>query len=152
MTAATRKPFTGRHMLAIMIAFFGVVIAVNFAMATLASATFSGVVVRNSYVASQQFNQWLDHAKAAEALGWQAAAVREADGRVAVSLKGVPAGAQVRADAWHPLGQRADRALSFVRAADGRFISAAPLPAGRWTIRIEVSAGGRSWRTEEPIS
>ena len=57
-------PFTGWHMLAICVAFFGVVIAVNVVMADLAISTFSGEVVENSYVASQRFNGWLDEAKA----------------------------------------------------------------------------------------
>ena len=144
--------FTGRHMLAIMVAFFGVVIVVNFYMAHLASSTFSGVVVENSYVASQHFNRWLDEAKAEDALGWHAAATREADGRVGIALKGVPAGAVVTGGAWHPLGQQADRPLKFAATPDGRFVSAEAIPAGRWTIRLEVTAAGHRWRTEEAIS
>ena len=40
--------FTGYHMLAIMVAFFGVVIAVNLTMATFASRSWTGLVVENS--------------------------------------------------------------------------------------------------------
>jgi nitrogen fixation protein FixH len=40
----------------ILVAFFAVVIAVNLLMARLAISTFGGVVVENSYVASQHFN------------------------------------------------------------------------------------------------
>ena len=36
------------------------------------SSTFGGVVVENSYVASQDFNGWLDEARAERALGWDA--------------------------------------------------------------------------------
>ena len=59
MNTRERKPaeFTGRHMLAIMLAFFGVIIAVNLVMATLASKSWTGLVVKNTYVASQQFNR-----------------------------------------------------------------------------------------------
>ena len=53
------RPFTGYHMTAILVAFFGVVIVVNFVMARYAVATFGGTVVDNSYVASQEFNGWL---------------------------------------------------------------------------------------------
>ena len=45
--------FTGFHMLACMIVFFGVIVAVNLTMATLASQSWTGLVVKNSYVASQ---------------------------------------------------------------------------------------------------
>ena len=53
-----------------MVAFFGVVIAVNLLMAHYAVSTFSGTVVDNSYVASQEFNGWLGAARAQRALGW----------------------------------------------------------------------------------
>lgn len=59
MSANTQKSraFTGRHMLATILTFFGVVIAVNLTMATLASTSWTGLVVENTYVASQQFNR-----------------------------------------------------------------------------------------------
>lgn len=63
----TEKPFTGRKFLMIVIAFFGVVIAVNVTMAVKAVKTFPGLEVSNSYVASQTFDK--DRA-AQEALGW----------------------------------------------------------------------------------
>ena len=149
-TGPAPRPFTGRHMAAIMVAFFGVVIAVNVYMATLASTSFTGVVVENSYVASQNFNRWLDEARAEDRLGWHARAVRDGAGHVLVTLAGVPAGAVVRGDAWHPLGRAPDHELKFV-AAGAEFRSAEPLAAGRWRIRLEVSANGRRWRTEEMV-
>jgi nitrogen fixation protein FixH len=90
MTALARKPFrfTGWHMTAILVAFFGVVIVVNVGMARLASHTFSGVVVENSYDASQQFDRWLDEAAKEQALGWHAQVARQADGHVVVTLTG----------------------------------------------------------------
>ena len=86
------RPFTGRHMAMIMIAFFGVVIAVNVLMARFAVSTFGGVVVENSYVASQHFNRWLDEARVEGALGWKAVLSRTADGRVIAELKARHAG------------------------------------------------------------
>jgi nitrogen fixation protein FixH len=143
--------FNGRHMAAILVAFFGIVIVVNFYMAHLATSTFSGEVVENSYVASQNYNRWLDEARAEGQLGWKATARREGDGHVYVTLAGVPAGAVVAGDAWHPLGRAADHSLHFV-AVPGGFRSAETVPDTRWRIRIEVKAGGHRWRTEEMVS
>ena len=140
--------FTGRHMAWIMIAFFGVVVAVNLLMARLAGSTFGGVVVENSYVASQKFNGWLDKAEADRALGWKADVRRAADGRVSVAIAGVPAFAGVTAAARHPLGRMPDTRLTFVQQADGRFLSREVLPAGRWQLRLVVTAGERAMRTE----
>ena len=42
MSEASTKPFTGYHMAAILIGFFGIVIAVNIYMAKVAVGTFGG--------------------------------------------------------------------------------------------------------------
>lgn len=152
MSGTPNGRFTGRHITVILVAFFGVVIAVNVLMARLATSTFGGVTVENSYVASQHFNRWLDEADAERALGWKATAVRAPDGRLVVQLTGVPAGtATVTAVARHPLGRLPDQALQFAATGGGSFLSTSALPEGRWTVRLEVQAGGRQWRTESEL-
>ncbi|MDE2595421.1 MAG: FixH family protein [Sphingomonadales bacterium] len=150
---ATRAPtaFTGWHMTAILVAFFGVVIAVNFYLAREAISTFGGEVVENSYVASQHYNHWLDEAAKEKALGWTAVARRAKDGSVHVTLTGVPAGATLSALARHPLGRVPDRAMAFAEAPDGSYVSRAPLPEGRWRVRLEIAANGSRWRSEEDL-
>jgi len=64
------RTFTGWHMTGIVVALFGVVIAVNVLMASYAIGTFGGTVVDNSYVASQRFNSWLAEARTQRDLGW----------------------------------------------------------------------------------
>ena len=68
--ASTQKEIKGGHVLAMLLAFFGVIIAVNMVMAYFANSTWSGLVVENGYVASQNFDENLAKAKAQEALGW----------------------------------------------------------------------------------
>lgn len=144
--------FTGRHMAFTMVGFFAVVIAVNLYMARMAGSTFGGVVVENSYVASQNFNRWLDEAEAQKALGWTVATARQDNGRVAVKLAGVPDGrTTVQGTARHPLGRLADQPLTFTRGVDGAWLSDAPLPEGRWRVRIVINAAGRTMRTEQDI-
>lgn len=146
-----RKPFTGRHMFAILAGFFGVVIAVNFTMASYATSTFGGVVVENSYVASQEFNRWLDQAEAQEALGWSAVANRQSDGRIAVAVAGPEGDVRLTGTARHPLGRQPDLALTFEPLGGGQFLSTQDLPAERWTLRLQVAAEGTVWRHEGPI-
>jgi nitrogen fixation protein FixH len=144
--------FTGRHMTGILVAFFAVVIAVNVAMATLAGSTFGGVVVDNSYVASQHFNLWLDEAARERAIGWQAELRRLPDGRVAVTLSGGSETAlRLAATARHPLGRLPDRELSFAPQGQGRFVSSQPLPAGRWRLRLSAAGHAATWRTEQEL-
>lgn len=144
--------FTGWHMSAILVAFFAVVIAVNIGMARLAGSTFSGVVVENSYDASQQFDRWLDEAAKEQALGWHAQVARQADGHVVVTLQGKGLEqAVLTGEGWHPLGQLADRNLTFHRIAGGDFLSDQALPDGRWRLRLKVQAGGHLWRANERL-
>ena len=62
------RQFTGKHALAVFVAAFGVIIAVNLVLAYSAVKTFPGLEVRNSYVASQDFNERLQEQ---QALGWE---------------------------------------------------------------------------------
>ena len=146
------RTFTGKHMATLLIAGFGVVIAVNLVMATLAVAGFSGVVVENSYVASQRFNGWLRQAKRQEALGWQAKLTRLDDGRVALLTAGVPNDAAVSASLRRPLGEAETFEFDFGPAGSGRFVSTVRVAPGRWTARIRIAADGQKWISEGPLT
>jgi nitrogen fixation protein FixH len=143
--------FTGRHMTVTLVAFFAVVIGVNFVMARYATSTFGGVVVENSYVASQHFNRWLDEAAKAKALDLHAAASRTGTDRVVVEITGTAGDARLSAVARHPLGRMADRTLQFDRDAAGRFVSREVLPRGRWRLRLELGGKASTWRTEQDV-
>lgn len=143
--------FTGRHMAGILVAFFTVIIAVNVTMACLAGGTFGGIVVENSYVASQQFNRWLDEAAKERTFGWEAKLARTPDGRVAVTLTSGEPALRLVATARHPLGRLADRELTFTALGAGRFISVQRLPAGRWRLRLAAAGHSMTWRTEQEL-
>ncbi|WP_421837847.1 FixH family protein [Novosphingobium sp.] len=151
LAAKRVRPFTGRHMTLIMVGFFGVVIAVNVLLANLAVSTFSGTVVENSYVASQEFNGWLGAAKADKALGWHMTLARKGAGNVRFTLmdaSGRPlAGAAVRAQADHPLGAKAPVTMTPREVAPGVYEAA--LPAGRWHVGMEVRSNGHVWHAED---
>ena len=66
----SQRQFTGRHALAVFVGAFGVIILVNIAMAFFAVRSFPGLEVKNSYVASQEFDA---RRQAQERLNWTAA-------------------------------------------------------------------------------
>jgi nitrogen fixation protein FixH len=142
--AGTRE-FTGRHMLAILCAFFGVTIAVNLTLAWFANSTWSGLVVPNSYVASQGFNAGLEAGRREQARGWRASFDLEG-GRLAVSLAdraGAPlAGLDVSVAFARPAHEGEDHAIALVSTGDGRYEAAAPLAPGLWTAEVVVRQDG----------
>lgn len=148
------RPFTGRHMATILIAFFGVVIAVNLVMARFAVGTFGGTVVDNSYVASQKFNGWLEQARAQEALGWETRIGLDETRHALIEIAhdGKPlAGVAASGIAAHPLGREPSIAMDFIATAPGRLRASRPLPAGRWQLHLTIAQGGREIRRVETV-
>ena len=148
------RPFTGRRMALIIVAFFGVVISVNVTMAVFASTTFGGKVVDNSYVATQRFIGWLEEARAQERLGWSETVRLGSDRHVELDLSHAAAplaGATIEAEARHPVGREDDVALRFSEVAPGRYRSEQALPPGRWRILFVIAANGAEKRLIETL-
>ena len=144
----TRR-FTGWHFTAIITAFFGVVITVNLTMAVFATRTFGGVVVENSYVASQKYNDWLAAAKRQQKLAWSIEPALDGQRRVTIALS--MDGAKVSGFARHPLGREPDVPLTFVtRNRQAKSLGA--LPAGRWNVHLLVRRGESEARLIETLS
>jgi nitrogen fixation protein FixH len=141
---------SGRGFALIIVAFFGVVVAVNITMARLASATFGGTVVDNSYVASQHFNGWLAQARAQDRLGWATPIGLDAQRHVRIGVPG--AGFTAIGTAHHPLGRAADVPLRFISTGKGLMRSTTPLPAGRWQIRLEIRRGSATKRLLDTLA
>lgn len=71
MSAATPQPLTGRHVLAIVLAFFTVVFAVNAAFVWFALESWTGLETENAYVEGLNYDKELQRAEAQRALGWR---------------------------------------------------------------------------------
>ena len=135
------RELTGKHVLAITVGFFGVIIAVNVVMAYKAVSTFPGLEVANSYVASQTFD---DERAAQEALGWSL--VPEYDGTAKAmrltftDASGLPV---VLKDIDVLIGRTTsaahDTRPSFARDS-GAYVGAADLGPGKWMMHVEAHA------------
>lgn len=142
--AQKSREFTGRHMLAIILAFFGVIIAVNLTMATLASTSWTGLVVENTYVASQQFNKKADEGRAQAALGWTGK-LTIASGDVRYSLRdatGKPVPLHgVRVLFRHPAYEAEDKSVILTLATDREFAAQHTPRDGVWIVEVDADAG-----------
>lgn len=131
------KPLTGRHVFAIFILAFGIIISVNIFMAYSAIKTFPGVEVENSYIASQTFDQrkfdqiglgWVTHASYEN--GQLEFSIRDQDGNA------VHAGI-VDAVIGRPTTDRNDERVEFV-IQHGVYTASMPLDAGMWMLKIDA--------------
>jgi len=139
MTTAKPREFTGRKMLMIMLAFFGVIISVNVYMAYSAVSTFPGLEVDNSYIASQQFNE---RAAAQRALGWTVEFTQEGD-EVVLNLQDSDGAAVIPAAISATLGRPTfsgeDIALEF-RLVGNEYRADADLASGPWRLFLDAVA------------
>jgi len=144
MNSEAKKPFTftGWHMLAIMLAFFGTIITVNFTMAYLATSTWSGLVVKNTYVASQQFNG--KTAAIRDMLATGIAGDLQVDGKGMRYRLTLPENTPVVADAVtahfrRPVGTAQDIELQLVPAGDGLYLADKAILPGSWIVEIQAT-------------
>ncbi|MEM8688677.1 MAG: FixH family protein [Pseudomonadota bacterium] len=147
-----RTEFTGRHMLLTMVAFFGVIIAVNFTMAFFASSTWTGLMVKNSYVASQDFNAKLAEARAQDALGWTSTMVLEGKD-LKLTLKDNQArplaGLNVVARVYRPVAEAEDHDVALTESGAGLYGATVDLNPGLW--EVAIMATGRDDRNYQQI-
>lgn len=139
------KPFTGRKMLIVMLAFFGVVIGVNLIMAYFALRDFRGVIVDSGYVASQDFNADRALLEAQSARGWQID-TSHAAGAPLITFQhpdGSPIeGLRVSGKALRSGDGRADTSLTLIETAPGLYAANEQLAAGNWRLSIVADGEG----------
>jgi nitrogen fixation protein FixH len=139
------REFTGRDMLFLMIAFFAVVVSVNMAMAVIASGSWTGLVVKNSYVASQQFNEKTAELERSAAMNVHASLAYQI-GEVVVQLND-SSGAMLNANTLtlrigRPSYDGEDRSLAMSCSADGTCRAQAVLGPGIWSGEVEAELSG----------
>ncbi|WP_322989744.1 FixH family protein [Hoeflea sp.] len=139
--------FTGKHMLAILVAFFGVIITVNLVMARFAITSWSGLVVPNTYVASQQFNGKAEEARAISALGYEVDLGANADG-LQITLTDrdgrVARADEVTASLRRPVGTHEDRELVFNANPEGIYVADGRLAEGEWIAHVTAVKDGQA--------
>jgi nitrogen fixation protein FixH len=143
------RPITGRTVLLWLLAFFGVVFAVNGVMIHEALSTLSGVDTDSAYQAGLQYEREVALAKAQDARHWRvdAKVTPAANGArldiTAHDAAGRPlSGLDAAAIFERPTDRRLDEDVALVADGAGRFHGSAALAAGQWDLVIEFSRRG----------
>ena len=144
------EKFTGWHMLAIICLFFGVIISVNLTLAYYANSTWTGLVVKNSYVASQNFNEQTKKNHRFQALEWQTelnydgqfleVSIRDRANKPVVLTS-------LSAIIGRPTFEAEDHQVIFTRSGQGNYTTQNKLAPGIWQVQLDgIAENGQPWR------
>ena len=133
------RKLTGWHALGIFGGSFAIIIGVNIALAYSAVKTFPGLEVKNSYIASQTFNE---RKAAQESLGWTVAARIEQD-MVVLSItdeNGNPVQVgKLEATVGRPTNVTEDREPAF-RFTGRDYVAYEQLNPGNWDLWLKATS------------
>ena len=141
-----RRHLDGRHILAMCVAFFGVVFAVNGYMLYAALSTHTGVVSVEPYRKGLAYNDRIAAGAQQEDIGWHDSVGLEQTGTVTVQMTardGSPLGGMnLSGVLGRPATARGDRPLAFEEVAPGRYrAEAGSVEPGTWLITLEAYDG-----------
>ena len=151
-SSVSPTPLTGRAVLIMLLAFFGVVIGVNMTMMKLAIATLPGTEVDSAYSASLGYEKEIAAAHDQAARKWQVEAHIERDGNGGAILQveardgsGQPmTGLKFLGTLERPTDKRADLAVALAEVGIGIYRGSAPAIApGQWDLVLEGNSAGR---------
>lgn len=144
-----------------LVAFFGIIAAVNAVMITAAVTTFGGVETESSYKAGLAFAREITASREQAARRWQVSAklspgpdkaasvdisVRDAEGRPQTGLD-----ATIRL--VHPTDRRSDRIAAVTEQGAGTFRGTVSADPGQWDLVIELAhQGERVFRSKSRVT
>ena len=133
----------GRHVLAILLSFFGVVFAMNGYFLFSALSTHTGVVAIEPYRKGLAYNARIAADERQTEIGWRDTLAVGRDGKIRVTLvdkSGAPVlGLVVTSVVGRPATARFDRAARLVEEAPGQYIAnVSALADGSWLVSIEA--------------
>jgi nitrogen fixation protein FixH len=150
--SASSKPLTGRKVLVMLLAFFGIVIGANLTMMKLAMQTLPGTEVDSAYSASLAYEKQITAAHDQNARNWKvdAQVVRSADGVATLQVEardntGKPmSGLKFQGRFERPTDRRADQVVALAETGMGVYRgTAAVIAPGQWDLVLEGDAAGR---------
>lgn len=135
------KNFTGKHMLGVLVLFFGTIIAVNLVMATYAVTTWTGLVVKDDFGASQHYNEKLDSMRRQAALGWTGE-LNYGNELITFHLRDKEKqpidNATVTVKVGRPTHEGADRTITLKRGPVDDYAADLKLLPGIWNVEVDV--------------
>jgi nitrogen fixation protein FixH len=159
--AGKPRELTGRAVLIWLLAFFGLVFAVNGWLVQAATSTFGGLDTPSSYKAGLMFESEIARAERQQALHWRVDGklTRDRAGEAVLDVsvrdaQGQPVGG-LTADARleHPANARFDEVIQLAKTGAGAFHGVARGRAGQWDLVVDFYRGGeRMFRSRSRVN
>jgi nitrogen fixation protein FixH len=153
----TARTVQGRHVLAALVAFFGVMMLVNAIFVYFAVATFSGGDTSKPYQKGLDYNQTIYADAAQTEHGWKAELDYRADTLTIrfVDRTGAPVTSlDVAVELTRPTTDKDDRRLILKEVSEGRYSAAIALPEGLWVVSATSGPkdeGGGAYRLKRRL-
>jgi nitrogen fixation protein FixH len=150
----------GWHVLAVLIGFFGVVIAVNAYFITVALQSAPGEYQKKSYLQGLRYNEVIAAREAQAAEGWSAVLETRNGGggayEIAISMKDKSGAAlnslKLSGTLRRPAKSDWDHELAFERSADGVYVARLTGVAdGQWRLDFDASGGATPFHAEKTL-
>lgn len=148
------RPLTGWHVLAIIVSFFAVTIAVNATFITLAVRTHPGEDVPRSYIQGINYNETLERRRLQAELGWEAR-INLVENELLLEVRD-PADAMVgglllQGELIHQADTSQDVVLAFEERRSGLYVAELPsVENGQWRVRAR-NAGDIPFELEDEL-
>ena len=151
-SSVSPRPLTGRLVLIMLLAFFGVVFGVNFALMKLAISTLPGTEVDSAYSASLGYGREMVAAHDQADRNWKVDAhiERDAGGGAILQVEArdssgqLVTGLKFQGPLERPTDKRADLAVSLAEVGIGIYRGSAPAVApGQWDLVLEGDSAGQ---------
>lgn len=135
---------TGRHVLLAMLAFFGVIFAVNGTFLYSAIGSYTGVVSEEPYRKGLEYNTRIADEERQKALGWQHHVELSPEGQLRIKFDGVTPGAleslSLKGTVGRPSTAAQDVSVTLVAGRPGEFLAdVGKLADGNWLVTAEAT-------------
>lgn len=142
---------TGRHVLFLFLAFFGVIFLVNGIFLFRALGTYTGVVSDEPYRKGLAYNERIEADKRQQALGWRHAVTMNLGGRLVISLTDTDGnaveGATVNATVGRPSTNVDDKTITLAEGRPGTYEGlVGPHAPGNWMVSLAISGAPETTR------
>jgi len=152
-----KKELTGRHVLLMLIAFFGVTVGVNTIFITKAVSSFSGEDVKGSYRQGLEYNKTLESRSEQAALGWtiKTNLVEEKSDKQRLVIRitdssNLPlTGLSINGVFKRPTDLDKDEQAVFSERGNGIYEINTVLSKGQWTLKAIAASPNQSFRFED---